>query len=396
LAGLKVVDLTRVLGGPYCTMILADHGADVLKIEPPQGDETREWGPPFLKDGDDRGDASYYIGVNRNKRALALDLTRAEGRSVLLRMLADADVLVDNFKPGTMERWGLGYHDVLAARFPRLVHCRISGFGEAGPLGGLPGYDAIVQAMTGLMSVNGDSTTGPMRMGTPIVDLATGMYAVIGIMMALQERTRSGLGQYVDMTLHDCALAMLHPHAANYFLNGRRPAQSGNSHPNIVPCDKFSTQTNEIFLAIGNDAQFRKLAREIGRADIAEEPRFASNASRLAHKTELTQLLAASFARVDGQAVAVRLLGEGLPVAPVMGVDEALNSGQAAARAMVLTDGAYRGLVTPIKLSRTPGGFRCPPPRFAQHSDEILREHGFDDAEIDALGAAGATPRTRK
>ena len=191
LAGLKVVDLTRVLGGPYATMILADHGAEVIKIEPPQGDEVREWGPPFQPAPDGgRGDASYFIGVNRNKQSLALDLGQPAGREVLLRLLEDADVLIENYKPGAMEKWGLGYEDTLRHRFPSLVHCRVSGFGADGPRGGLPGYDAIIQAMVGLMSINGTPDSGPTRMATPIVDLATGLYSVIGILMALQERAR--------------------------------------------------------------------------------------------------------------------------------------------------------------------------------------------------------------
>jgi len=223
LAGIKVIDLSRVLGGPYCTQMLADHGAEVIKIEPPQGDETRTWGPPFQGDA-----ASYFIGINRNKRGVALDLSKPEGRDVVLRLLESADVLVENFKTGTLEKWGLGYHEVLAKRFPRLVHCRISGFGGDGPLGGLPGYDAILQAMTGLMSVNGDATTGPLRLGTAIVDMGTGLYSAIGIMMALHECTVSGSGQYLDMTLYDCGMALLHPQAANYFLNDKRPAGTGS------------------------------------------------------------------------------------------------------------------------------------------------------------------------
>ncbi|MDE2583330.1 MAG: CoA transferase, partial [Rhodospirillales bacterium] len=270
LAGIKVIDLTRVLGGPYCTMILSDHGAEVVKIEPPQGDETRDWGPPFRA-----GDASYFIGVNRNKKSLALDLGRPEGRAVLLRLLDGADVLVENFKPGSMEKWGLGYESDLAPRFPGLIHCRISGFGADGPLGGLPGYDAILQAMTGLMSANGDATTGPMRLGTAMVDMGTGLYSAVGILMALQERTRSGRGQYLDMTLYDCGLSLLHPQAANFFLNGKRPVGTGNPHPNLVPYDKFPTRTGEIFIASGNNGQFRKLCEIIGKPHLAADPRFA-------------------------------------------------------------------------------------------------------------------------
>jgi formyl-CoA transferase len=192
LAGLRVIDLTRVLGGPYCTMVLSDHGAEVIKLEPPQGDETREWGPPF----DDAGDASYFLGINRNKKGVALDLAKSAGPEVLLRLLADADVLIENFKPGSMERWGLGYEDVLSKRFPRLIHCRVSGFGADGPLGGFPGYDAILQAMVGLMSINGTETSGATRLGNPIVDIATGLFSTIAILMALHEREKSGRANF--------------------------------------------------------------------------------------------------------------------------------------------------------------------------------------------------------
>ncbi|HWT10853.1 MAG TPA: CoA transferase, partial [Roseomonas sp.] len=192
LAGLRVVDLTRVLGGPYCTMVLSDHGADVIKLEPPQGDEVRDWGPPFNADGD----ASYFVGVNRNKRSVGLDLSKPAGREVLMRLLDGADVLIENFKPGSMEKWGLGYEAVLSKKFPRLIHCRVSGFGAEGPLGGFPGYDAVLQAMVGLMSINGTETSGPTRLGNPIVDIATGLFSTIAILMALHEREKSGHGQY--------------------------------------------------------------------------------------------------------------------------------------------------------------------------------------------------------
>jgi len=321
LAGLKVIDLTRVLGGPYCTMVLSDHGADVIKIEPPQGDEVRDWGPPFHD-----GDASYFIGVNRNKRALALDLGKAEGKAVLLRLLRDADVLIENFKPGSMEKWGLGYHEVLSKQFPRLIHCRISGFGADGPLGGLPGYDAILQAMTGLMSVNGDATTGPMRLGTAMVDMGTGLYAAIGILMALQDRARSERGQYVDMTLYDCGMALLHPQAANFFLNGKRPVGTGNPHPNLVPYDKYPTRTCEIFIASGNNGQFRKLCELVGRPELADDPRFANNGARNENRVALTLALAAAFAEEDGNELALKLIRNGVPAGPVLPVDQSTRA----------------------------------------------------------------------
>jgi formyl-CoA transferase len=390
LAGIKVIDLTRVLGGPYCTMILSDHGADVIKIEPPQGDETRDWGPPFAE-----GDASYFIGVNRNKRAVALDIGKPAGREVLLRLLDGADVLIENFKPGGMEKWGLGYAE-LEPRFPRLVHCRVSGFGAEGPLGGLPGYDAVLQAMTGLMSINGDPSTGPLRLGCPVVDLATGLYCAVGILMALQERTRSGRGQFLDMTLYDCGMALLHPQAANFFLNGRRPMPIGNPHPNISPYEKFATATRDIFIACGNDAQFRKLVEIIGRPDLAADPRFAGNGERLTHRGALTAELAAVFAGHDGHLLTDTLLRQGVPAGPVLAVDEAAAAPQTAARAMVTELDGYRGLGTPIKLSRTPGGTRRKPPRFAQHTDEVLGEHGFSREEVAALQRGGVVHSVRR
>ena len=380
LAGVKVVDLTRVLGGPYCTMILSDHGADVIKVEPPQGDETRDWGPPF----DEAHDASYFLGVNRNKRALALDIGKPAGKAVLMRLLDGADVLVENFKPGSMERWGLGY-GTLEPLFPGLIHCRVSGFGADGPLGGLPGYDAIVQAMVGLMSINGDKTTGPLRMGTPVVDLATGLYSTIAILMALHERARSGRGQFLDMTLHDCGMALLHPAAANFLLNGKRPASAGNAHTNIAPYDAYPTGTCQIFLAIGNDAQFRKLAAAIGRPALADDARFTSNAARVTNRPALTALLTEAFSHEDGHELSERLGKLGLPAGPVQNVDEALAAPHTAARGMITEKDGYRALGTPIKLSRTPGGTRSAPPRFGQDGAAVLAEHGYSGDEIEGL-----------
>ncbi|HEY2131619.1 MAG TPA: CaiB/BaiF CoA-transferase family protein [Acetobacteraceae bacterium] len=396
LAGMKVIDLTRVLGGPYCTMILSDHGAEVIKIEPPQGDEVRDWGPPFVTHATGESDASYFIGVNRNKRSIALDLGKPAGRAVLLRLLEGADVLVENFKPGAMERWGLGYHADLAPRFPGLIHCRVSGFGADGPLGGLPGYDAVLQAMTGLMSINGDPVTGPLRMGTPVVDLATGLYSAIGILMALQERHRSGQGQYLDMTLHDCGMALLHPQAANFFLNGRRPMPLGNPHPNLAPYEKYRTATCEIFVALGNDGQFRKLCDFVGRAELGGDPRFLTNADRLANRPTLVAALADAFAAQDGHDLTDRLIRAGIPAGPVLAVDEAMAAEHTAAREMVTELDGYRALGTPIKLSRTPGGTRRKPPRFGEHGDAVLAEHGYSAEDIAALKQDGVVLGMRR
>ncbi|MGY4466050.1 crotonobetainyl-CoA:carnitine CoA-transferase CaiB-like acyl-CoA transferase [Bradyrhizobium sp. LB9.1b] len=289
MSGLRVIDLTRVLGGPYCTQILADHGADVIKVEPPAGDEVRDWGPPFHEE-----DAAYFIGINRNKRSIGLDLASEGGRLVLLKMLESADVLIENFKPGTLEKWGIG-SEVLREKFPRLVHCRICGFGADGPRGGNPGYDAIIQAMTGMIAATGSPESGPMRIGVPLVDIGTGLYAAIGILMALSERQRSGQGQFLETTLYETGLAIMHPHTANYFMHGKPPSLTGNEHPNLVPYAIFPTKTDDIFIGVGNDGTFRKLAKEIGKPELGTDPRFARNKDRIANREALRAELAAVF-----------------------------------------------------------------------------------------------------
>ncbi len=390
LAGLKVIDLTRVLGGPYCTMVLSDHGAEVIKVEPPQGDETRDWGPPFHE-----GDASYYMGVNRNKQAIALDLAKPEARAALLRMLADADVLVENFKPGTMEKWGIG-NAVLAEKFPRLIHCRVSGFGADGPLGSYPGYDAIVQAMVGLISINGPAGGHPVRLGTPMVDIATGLFSAVGILMALYERQKSNRGQFIDMTLHDCGMALLHPHGANFLMSGKRPVPTGNSHPNIAPYDTYRCANGEIFIANGNDATFRRMMTLMGRSDLGTDPRFATNADRLKHRAELNALIGEVVATQDRFELSRKLLGAGLPAGPLLYVDEVMEQAHTKHRGMAVEMGWYRGLGTPIKFSRTPGGARRPPPKFAQDTDAVFAAQGFRPDELEALKLQGAVATSRR
>jgi len=356
LAGLRVLDLSRVLGGPYCTQILGDHGADVIKVEPPTGDEMRAWGPPFEEDV-----ASYFRGVNRNKRGMVLDLGEAAGREVLHALLADADVLVENFKPGTLNKWGID-EATLQARYPGLVHCRISGFGASGPLGGLPGYDACAQAMCGLMSVNGDAGGEATRVGLPVVDMVTGLNAAVGVLLALQERGRSGVGQFLDITLYDCALSLLHPHAANHFGDGRIPGRTGNAHPNIAPYETVDARDAPIFLAVGNDRQFRALAAALHAPALAEDARFAGNAQRLANRPALHAELARLLAAHDAAPMAERLLRSGVPAAAVLTVDAALAHPHTAHRAMVLEQAGYRAVASPIKLSRTPASLRHHPP----------------------------------
>ncbi len=384
LAGIKVIDLSRVLGGPYCTQMLGDHGADVIKVEPPQGDETRGWGPPFQGDA-----ASYYIGVNRNKRGIALDLAKPEGRDVLFRLLAKADVLIENFKTGTMERWGMGYEGVLAEKFPRLVHCRVSGFGADGPLGGYPGYDAAIQAMAGLMSLNGETEGEPLRVGIPLVDLATGLNAALAIMMALHERQHSGRGQFVEATLYDCAVALLHPYAANWFLSGKPPQRTGNQHPNVSPYDQFSTRTKPIFLAIGNNRQFQRFCAEIGKPALAEDPRFRDNKDRVVNRAALRREIEGAMTALDGEALTARLLDRGVPCGVVQGLPDVLTHPHTRHRRMVYEEGAYKGVGAPVKLSRTPPALRRTPPAFGAANREVLAEAGYSAAEIDRLIDAG-------
>lgn len=384
LAGLKVIDLTRVLGGPYCTQMLGDHGAEIIKIEPPQGDEVRNWGPPFQD-----GDASYFIGINRNKRAMALDLVKQEARDVLLRLLEGADVLIENYKPGSMEKWGLGYEEVLSKRFPKLVHCRISGFGADGPYGGFPGYDGIIQAMVGHFSVNGTPESGGTRVGIAMVDIGTGLYSANAIMMALFERNTSGQGQYIDMTLYDCGLALMHPHVPNYFLSGKTPGLTGNQHPNISPYDKYSTKTCDIFIAGGNDRAWRRLVTELGREDLADDERFVHNQGRLDNRDALRAELETVFAAVDGEELCNRMLALGLPMGPVRDTHDVMNHPHTIHRNMRVEEGDYKMWGTPIKFSRTPGSLRHTPPKFAEHGDEILAEHGFSNEEIEQLKADG-------
>jgi crotonobetainyl-CoA:carnitine CoA-transferase CaiB-like acyl-CoA transferase len=358
LQGIKVIDLSRVLGGPYCTQILADHGADVLKIEPPQGDETRGWGPPF----DANGTASYFLGLNRNKRGMTLDLQDPAQREQLLELLQDADVLVENFKTGSMEKWGIGF-DTLHEKFPRLIHCRVSGFGADGPLGGLPGYDAAIQAMCGLMSINGEKGGEPLRMGIPIVDIATGMSAAMGVLLALHERAKSGKGQFVESSLYDNGLALLHPHSANHLLDGRVPGRSGNAHPNIVPYDTFATGTEPIFLAVGNDGQFAKLVQIIGAPELAQDPRFVSNKDRNIHRIALKAALEERLQLFACKPLADQLIRAGVPCAPIQDVKAALSDAHTQHRQMVVKMDDYQGIASPIKLSRTPASYRLAPPK---------------------------------
>ncbi|MGB6105580.1 MAG: CoA transferase [Pusillimonas sp.] len=370
LAGVRVVDLSRVLAGPLCTQMLADHGADVIKVEPPFGDESRQLGPPF----DANGDAAYYSALNRGKRAMVLDLSKEEGRDALMALLEGADVLVENFLPGTMEKWGLAYEGLLKEKFPRLIYCSISGFGPTGPLGGLPGYDAVLQAMCGLMSINGTPETGPTKIGVPIVDHLTGYTAFSGILLALHSRAVTGEGQHVEAVLFDAALSLLVPQAVNWMHSGVSPVPLGSAHPNIAPYDSFKTQDGSVFLGILNDAQFKRLCHCIQRQDILDNAQFASNASRLQHRDLLHREIEGAFAAWTRDELCAALMKNGVPVGPVNTVPEALRQSHAAHRNMVIEHAEYRGLGIPIKLSATPPVPGSPPPRFGEHDAPIKQQ----------------------
>ncbi|MFK4826097.1 CaiB/BaiF CoA transferase family protein [Paenochrobactrum sp. BZR 588] len=379
LAGLRVIDVSRVLGAPYCTQILADHGAEVIKIEPPQGDETRGWGPPFLGDA-----ASYFLGLNRNKKGMSVDFSQEAGRELLLHMLETADVFVENFKTGTLEKWGIG-QEMLTQRFPRLVHCRVSGFGADGPYGGRPGYDAAIQALSGIMSVNGERGGEPLRVGLPVVDMVTGLNAAIGVLLALQERNTSGKGQFVEAALYDCGVSLLHPHLPNFYLNGKVAKPSGNAHPNISPYDTYATKTGALFLAVGNNRQFVNLCKILNIAHVADDPRFANNAERNKNRDALKVELEAALGSHECAVIAETLVTSGVPCGAVRSIDEVVNDPHTHARGMIVDIEDYRGTGSPVKLSRTPASYRMKPPSFAEHTDELLAQAGLDIEDYAAV-----------
>lgn len=379
LAGTVVLDASRVLAGPFAGQLLGDHGAEVIKVESFDGDDTRGYGPPFVN-----GTAPYYMGLNRNKRDLGLDLSGPEGIALLFEMLGQVDVFIENFKLSTWKKWGVDDLSELTRRFPRLVHCRVSGFGDTGVYGGMPGYDAALQAMSGLMAVNGPPDIDACRIGIPIVDTCTGMYGCMGILLALLERNRSGKGQQVEVTLYDTAIAMLHPHASNV-LNGGRAIRTGNGHPNIVPYDLFPTGTVPLFLAVGNDRQFRTLCAELGLPDLGTDARYATNGLRVVNREALREALLPPLALQDGMQLFQRLMSIGVPCAPVLTVEESLALEHTTTREMVVELDGYRGPGIAIKLDRTPGSVRLPPPAIGAHSREILRRFGIHDQQIDAF-----------
>lgn len=388
LSGLRVIDASRVLAGPYCGQALGDHGADVVKLEPPAGDETRTFGPPV-----NAGGAAYFQALNRNKRGIVLDLNREEAREVFWHLLETADVLIENFKASTLKSWGIHSPGEICERFPRLVHCRITGFGDDGPLGGMPGYDAALQAACGLMSVNGESDGPPLRLGIPAVDLSAGMQATIAVLAALQARERTGFGQLCDVSLHDCALGIAHPHLSNYLWTGQEPQRTGNSHPNVAPYDAFETGTCPIYIAVGNDRQFATLCEHVGCPDMANDVRFRRNVDRITHRVAMREALTQAFTSHDGVLLAETLLVAGVPAAPILGIADAISTPHARHRQMVISQEDYQGCGFPIKMSRTPAALRSVPPTQGQHNHEVLREAGYSAQAIAQLETGGMLGR---
>ena len=373
LHGLRVLDLSRVLAGPYCTMVLGDLGADVIKVEPPDGDETRAWGPPFAG-----GESAYYLCVNRNKRGMTVNLKTEEGRDIVRKLAGRSDVLVENFRPGTLARFGLDY-ETLRSGSPGLVYCSISGFGQTGPLRDRPGYDFMIQAMGGLMSFTGEPDGEPMKVGVAVTDITAGLYAVIAILAALQARTVSGEGQYLDISLFDSQLGWLANVASNFLVSGNLPNRYGNAHANIVPYQSFRASDGYFALAVGNDKQFARLCNLIGRPELASDVRFATNTARVNHREELIPLLETVFPSRRADEWLSALEEAEIPCGPINTLDKVFAEPQVAAREMLIemehpTVGTLPLVGSPLKFSQTPVTYHRPPPRLGEHTDEILKD----------------------
>ncbi|RZU00547.1 CaiB/BaiF CoA transferase family protein [Rivibacter subsaxonicus] len=411
LDGIRVLDLSRVLAGPWCTQTLGDLGADVLKIERPAGadhpggDDTRGWGPPFLRDaeGQDTAESAYYLGANRNKRSLAVDLGAPAGQALIRELALRADVLVENFKVGDMARHGLDYAS-LAALNPRLVYCSITGYGQTGPYRERAGYDYAVQGLGGLMSVTGERDDrpggGPQKVGVAVADLFTGLYATVAILAALRHAEATGRGQQVDMALLDTQVAMLANLGANYLVSGQVPGRAGNAHQNIVPYQSFEAADGHIILAVGNDGQFARFCEVAGHPELARDARFATNPQRVRHREQLVPILAGWLRERPLADWLAALEAAKVPCGPINRLDQVFADPQVQARAMVETvahphQAALRLVASPMKLSATPPQTRLVPPRLAEHEDVALADWlGWDSSRIAQARAEGAFGRT--
>ncbi len=402
LHGVTVLDLSRVLAGPWTTQLLGDLGAEVIKIERPgAGDDTRAWGPPFAEGADgEPADAAYYFCANRNKRSVTVDMARPEGAALLRKLAAKADAVVENFKTGGLAKYRLDYPS-LAALNPKLVYCSITGFGQTGPYAGRAGYDYMIQAMGGLMSVTGqpDGAPGaePMKVGVAVADLFTGLYAANAILAALLHVRATGEGQHIDLALFDVQAAMLANQAANYFASGQAPMRMGNAHPNLAPYQPFAAKDGLLVIAVGNEAQFRALAGALGDAALADDPRFLTNALRVEHRVALKARIEARLGTSDKHAWMDRLETAGVPCGPINTIDQVFAEPQAVARGLVVEqtradlDRPVRTVANPIRMSKTPTTYRSAPPAMGADTDAVLGERlGLTEEEIEGLKAAGA------
>jgi crotonobetainyl-CoA:carnitine CoA-transferase CaiB-like acyl-CoA transferase len=375
LAGFKVLDLSRILAGPWCGMLLGDMGAEVVKVESPtSGDDTRAWGPPFLE-----GESSYYLGCNRNKRGITIDFSQAEGKALLAKLIPHFDVVLENFKNGTLEKWGFD-QAWFKEHAPKVVRCSITGYGTEGPLSHLPGYDFILQAESGLMSICGEEGGVPSKYGVAIVDLATGMMAANVIQGALLARYRTGLGQHVEVALYDTSIALLANVGSSHLATGKEARRFGNGHPTIVPYTTFDAADKMIALAIGNDGQFAKLAEILGHPEWPQNEKYRTNTARIANRIEVDGMVAAELKKIQSTDLIPLLRKNGIPVGPVNTVAEALATEHTLARQMIVKGphpsiGELKGLGTPLKMQETPTSLRYPPPRLGEHTQEVLSEY---------------------
>lgn len=395
LAGVRILDLSRVLAGPYCSLMLGDLGAEVIKVEQPGvGDETRRWGPPFATGTDGSRESAYYLSVNRNKRGIAVDLKTSPGRQLIHDLAARCDVVLENFRQGLLDELGLGY-DALRAEHPGLIWCAISGYGPTGPARDVPGFDFVAQAETGIMAITGEPAGEPMKVGVAIVDVTTGMYAATAILAALRWRDATGQGQRIDCSLFGSGLAWLANVGQNYLTGGEDSPRLGNAHRSIVPYETFQARDRRFALGVGTDRQFVALCDRIGEPGWARDPRFATNTARVRYRTELVAMLNARFATRDAEEWITDLRAASVPCGPINSVGEALRSPQAAALGSVATVdhptlGQVELVAPPYLLSQTPATVRLPPPRLGEHTDAVLREVlELDDAAIAQLRDAG-------
>ena len=379
---LRILDLSRILAGPSCTQLLGDLGADVIKVERKgHGDDTRKWGPPYVEPREGTAtESAYYLAANRNKRSIALDFEDAQDRQHLLELMETSDAVIENHKPGGLIKYGLDYAQ-LAGRFPRLVWCSISGFGKTGPNAHRPGYDLLAQGYGGLMSITGEAAGDPMKVGVGITDLCTGLHAAVAMLAALRHRDATGQGQLIDLALVDVQMAMLANQGTNYLVSGKSPTRAGNQHPNIVPYQVFEVKDGHVIVAVGNDAQYRRFCALIGLPDLADDPRFTTNALRVENREKIVALLAERLRDIPRNEVLAGMDRNNIAGGPINTIEQVLESDQAIARGMKIEmaqDGAKSGKVpmigNPIKLSRTPVTYRRPPPMCGADSEAVLAE----------------------